>query len=86
VTKERYHELMSNADLQLTKEELKAGWRFCNDYDGLLVNKDQPPCNECGYAEGCNKDLTGLGKPTQNPECSPPPSGVISSMTAYYDN
>ena len=39
MTDERFNELMSNEDLKLTPEEIKEGYFFCNDCDGLLTNE-----------------------------------------------
>lgn len=37
MTDQRYKELMANEDLKLTEQEIKEGWFFCNDCDGLLT-------------------------------------------------
>lgn len=50
MTKQRYHELMSNFELELTQEEVDEGWHFCNDWDGLLICKDWPE-SECCYCK-----------------------------------
>lgn len=34
---ERYKELSKSNSLPLTQEEIKAGWHFCYEYDGMLV-------------------------------------------------
>lgn len=37
MTQERYGQLMLNDDLPLTEEEIKLGWHFCWEWDGLLI-------------------------------------------------
>lgn len=39
MTKERYHHLMTNNSISLTKEEHNEGWHFCPDWDFLLIDK-----------------------------------------------
>lgn len=43
----RYHALMANDDLQLTPAELKAGWHFCYDWDGLLIGPGMNEIENC---------------------------------------
>ena len=38
MTEERYRELQRDPDATLTLVEFTAGWHFCWDWDGLLVN------------------------------------------------
>lgn len=40
MTPERHSQLMRNDDLELTEEEIKAGWHFCWEEDGLLRTND----------------------------------------------
>lgn len=41
MTKERYDELMFGPEPQrLTSEEMKEGWHFCDELDGLLVSPE----------------------------------------------
>lgn len=45
---ERYRYLMENDDVHLTDEEIKLGWHFCNEFDGLLVPEyDFCRCEKC---------------------------------------
>ena len=37
MSEERYKALMEDDNLELTPEEIEAGWHFCYDFDGLLV-------------------------------------------------
>lgn len=37
--RKRYLELSFNQELQLLSEEVKEGWHFCYDWDGMLVNR-----------------------------------------------
>lgn len=49
MTAQRYSELMCNESQSLTTEELKKGWHFCWEWDGLLVGPEMPdelsPCH-----------------------------------------
>lgn len=47
MTKQRYRELELNGNLSLTQEEVKDGWHFCNDFDGMLMNKKWPAYELC---------------------------------------
>lgn len=47
MTNERYVLLRTNEDEQLTKEEIKEGWHFCDDYDGLLIGPKMPELHIC---------------------------------------
>ena len=49
MTDERWREVMRNQDAKLTPEELKAGWHFCNEWDGLLVGPgmEEGQCCTC---------------------------------------
>lgn len=47
MTKERYTELMNSLDAELTEDELKKGYHFCQDYDGLLVGPESPEIQTC---------------------------------------
>ena len=40
MTRDRYNELERNPSLKLTKEEIRAGWRFCDEWDGMLIHKN----------------------------------------------
>jgi len=48
---ERWNMLMEDEQLNLTDEELKQGWHFCNSFDGLLIHILDPESEgcECGY-------------------------------------
>lgn len=48
MTRERYNTLMGNDDLPLTDEEIKEGWHFCYEWDGLLIGPgfgELEPCH-----------------------------------------
>lgn len=48
MTKERYQALMApDSELSLTDEEVKEGYHFCWDWDGLLIHKDDPEAECC---------------------------------------
>ena len=49
MTTGRYNELLNNLELSLTMDEIKEGWHFCNEFDGLLVKGD-PNESICGDA------------------------------------
>lgn len=48
MTQERWRQLSGNLDLSLTEAEMKEGWHFCFEFDGLLVkgNPDKDVCDE----------------------------------------
>lgn len=44
----RYRELMDSQEAMLTIEEVKEGWHFCGEFDGLLVGREVAPFTEWG--------------------------------------
>lgn len=46
MTFDRYKDI-SIENLELTKEEIKAGWFFCCDWDDMLITKDSPEAGGC---------------------------------------
>lgn len=50
MTERRFCELMDNDDAKLSEEEIKQGWHFCMEFDGLLYNSNDEAftcdCNE----------------------------------------
>jgi hypothetical protein len=42
MTDERYSELMNDDSTELTHDEIKEGWHFCPEMDGLLANPNIP--------------------------------------------
>ncbi len=54
MTIERYEAIMMDQDLYLTKDEVKAGWHFCIDWDDMLIHKDWPEFQSCS----CYKSAT----------------------------
>ena len=47
MTEERYNQLSNNDNLKLTDDELKEGWHFCDEWDGLLVSPEMPESKHC---------------------------------------
>lgn len=47
MTRERYRELENNHSLSLTKEEVKQGYHFCYEWDGLLIHVTHPEFKAC---------------------------------------
>jgi len=45
--KERYQELTTSEEASLTIEEVEEGWQFCEDWDFMLIHKDQPEFESC---------------------------------------
>lgn len=41
MTDERYTELMADKGIELTPNEIKSGWHFCWEFDGLLRNNNE---------------------------------------------
>jgi len=56
MTDQRYFDLCNDfeEEFHLTSEELRQGWHFCWEYDGLLCNANHPDCKDCGCR--CLKD------------------------------
>lgn len=52
MSRDRWNLLMNNDDEKLTEEEIKAGWHFCWEWDGLLIGPgmDETQCctSNCG--------------------------------------
>lgn len=48
MTKKRYGELFNDVTLNLTEEEVKAGWYFSDEFDGLLIHTSWPEHELCG--------------------------------------
>jgi len=63
MTDERYKELQSGESDRLTSDELNEGWRFCNDCDGLLINKNTQDCPCVKGVDWCQLNKQGLDKP-----------------------
>ena len=42
MTRERYRELFNDIEAKLTPEEVKEGWHFCTEMDGLVANYNEP--------------------------------------------
>lgn len=51
MTTGRWGELMRDDSLELTPEEIKAGWHFCVEFDGLLVG---PGMDELQFCQPLN--------------------------------
>lgn len=55
MNRQRIKYLETHADAKLTKEEVLAGWVFCCEFDGMLLNRleDNPEseCCTCKYDE-----------------------------------
>jgi hypothetical protein len=47
----RWQELMDNDDLRLTDQEIKEGWHFCPEFDGLLIGPGMDECMFCQCVE-----------------------------------
>lgn len=57
MTAKRFTELMADVSLSLTENEIKEGWHFCGEFDGLLV-KGNPMRDTCGQScvDSLNED------------------------------
>lgn len=55
MSRERYNQLMEDATLPLSKEEFETGYRFCCDWDGLLIHASHPEANSCTCLESFRK-------------------------------
>lgn len=47
MTDKRYEALNRSDTLSLTEEEIKEGWHFCLDFDGLLVGPETAEATVC---------------------------------------
>jgi len=47
MTPERRKELNDNFDLKLSQEEITQGYRFCCEWDGLLIHKSDREAECC---------------------------------------
>lgn len=50
----RWYDLSASDDLPLTPEEIKVGWHFCADWDGLLVGPGMIELEFCKCNENTN--------------------------------
>lgn len=55
MTDERYRELWNTPSLSLSKEEIKIGWHWCNEFDGLLVGPGMEEFEEMCKPNNCIK-------------------------------
>lgn len=46
MTPQRYEKLMSR-QARLTKAEVKEGWHYCPEWDGLLIHPSDPEADFC---------------------------------------
>jgi hypothetical protein len=47
MTSERWTALSKSEHLNLTEEEIKYGWHFCHEWDGLLVGPGMKEAEAC---------------------------------------
>jgi hypothetical protein len=47
MTTERFNQLMTDDEQNLTDQEIKEGWHFCWEFDGLLRNNNEPDEYQC---------------------------------------
>lgn len=53
----RWIRLMEDEQLELTEEELEAGYHWCMEWDGLLVGPDMPEWGEDSLRCRCGRRL-----------------------------
>ena len=56
MTEERYFELCNNMEMKLTAQEILDGYYFCCEWDGLLINKDDPEAAACTCVKDGGKE------------------------------
>jgi hypothetical protein len=56
MTPERRKELMCDLSLELTEDEVKEGYHFCLDWDGLLIHEDDRESECCTCPFGVNNE------------------------------
>ncbi len=39
---ERFKQIMDDEEVTLTAEEIREGWHFCEEMDGVLANSNDP--------------------------------------------
>jgi hypothetical protein len=54
MTDQRYNELMSEKDVEITDKEFNDGWHFCIDWDGQLIGPGMHSMQFC-RCKGINK-------------------------------
>jgi hypothetical protein len=68
MTDKRYHELMRDDSLPITKQEMDQGWHFCYEWDGLLVG---PGMSEQDFCSCFPKHRKKYGKKHRKEEQLP---------------
>ena len=52
MTANRWQEVMNDPAERLTDQEVAAGWHFCRELDGLLVNPNEERLEFCHCLDG----------------------------------
>lgn len=47
MTRKEHYVLERDPEAKLTEEQLKDGWHFCNEWDGMLIHITQPEYEAC---------------------------------------
>jgi hypothetical protein len=61
MTNERYNQLMRDDDAELMPHEIKQGWHFCYDWDGLLIGPGMGEMECCTCVDIPYKDAIVRG-------------------------
>ena len=64
MNKKRFEQLISSPFGKLTKQEVKDGWHFCCEWDGMLIHSSHPEaeCCYCFREAGFTYDLEKMKK------------------------
>jgi hypothetical protein len=60
---ERYQDLMWRGKGDLSEDEIKEGWHWCRDWDGLLVGPGMFETSAQPYKDVSRKDMDRSGLP-----------------------
>lgn len=47
----RWRKLMEDDSIELTREEIRQGWHFCPEWDGLLIGPGMKETESCSCFE-----------------------------------
>lgn len=57
MSKQRYAALVTDVTLALTEEELKDGWHFCPEWDGMLIHPTMAEAECCLCSDIDKQDI-----------------------------
>lgn len=72
MTDKRYHQLMDSAAECLTPAERRAGWHFCNEWDGMLIHPSHLEADCCNCISKELLDRWAEQRRRDRESCQPP--------------